>query len=614
MYTSRLPVSTVRRPTSHADGSTSYVGLHRPSNIPVTVRKANLFTPQTKRPYQTGASTAGKSFTSGMTTDKKYKRALKPAPDTEAQRRMFDSLVEYIKINAPGFPIPEPKKFFSSISTTESARIFEFLISREIPDFKINRLEIDVPAALTRLEYPFIRSVTKSALVSVTTRQAVAGLLVIFDWLVRLIKDYEDPDMIDNDDAEDEGLVDEQNEIAKHVLMHPDDPIRAQFERVFPKITIEEVQGKLEEPNEEYERLAADLEEIRELEQEVLTLREDSAKCSDYNAQMRKYLECKRQEKSEAEQQEMKIEVQIEEIIRRETESFLEIRNHELNIDDVKKDQSLLSRYEMQLANLRKQNDEKIIENESLQKTNQIKQDGLKKRFQDKSSELSRLNEIYESCGFETKILNERRLELNEWIRKLECFPSADLSQNHKILKDFSLFDQKLRGTKPALEAEIMDILADERQLVMESEASLSELQNDTPRLRGALDRLVRDYENEKQQCMETLARVNADGGDSRRYMQQYQDNEQTKVELCAEIDRLKDQLGKVTEDSEAIDELGKEYSQRLEERLNLEVSNLVKETKSQMYAWETRRSIADHNLTVARTAYRLLKKRLNLA
>lgn len=41
--------------------------------------------------------------------------------------------------------------------------------------------------ALALLEYPYIRSVTKSGLVSMTTRQAIGNLLFIFNWLIGFI-------------------------------------------------------------------------------------------------------------------------------------------------------------------------------------------------------------------------------------------------------------------------------------------------------------------------------------------------------------------------------------------------------------------------------------------
>lgn len=123
-----------------------------------------------------------------MTTDKKYQRISKPAPGHDEQMQMYSSLAEHLNEIAPSFPMPEPKKFFSSVSTTETTSIFELLIGDIIPGWEINKLDVDVPEILNTLGYPYIRSVTRSSLVSITTRQAVVNLLIIFNWLVRRSK------------------------------------------------------------------------------------------------------------------------------------------------------------------------------------------------------------------------------------------------------------------------------------------------------------------------------------------------------------------------------------------------------------------------------------------
>ena len=283
-FTSRLPKSTsARRPSNPNDGSTS----HLYSNIPVSVRKANLFTPQPKRSLQNGtfSSTARKS---SMTTDKKYQRPLKPIPDRDEQHRMFESLVDFLRMNAPTFPLPDERKFFMSVGTTETARIFEFLISRLYPDFKINKLEIDVPEALALLEYPYIRTVTKSALVSITTRQAIANLLVIFDWLVEEMK------LANCSDAFTETESDSVK-VCKSVLTNPECP-GDEIRREDKATSLEAASSELERLNEEYMLLAASVQELDEVQLERQALVEDSDKCKEYKDQMKKYLAIKTEE------------------------------------------------------------------------------------------------------------------------------------------------------------------------------------------------------------------------------------------------------------------------------------------------------------------------------
>lgn len=188
MFTSKLPrfATSAQRPSSSNNASTSFAS----SAIPVSVRKANLFTPQPQRAMRGTFSTGKPSY---MTSEKKYQRLSKPVPDRDEQMKMFTTLVDFLRSEAPGFPIPDPRKFMSSVSTTEASSIFELLLGRLLLNFKINKLEEDVPKALGALDYPFIRSVTKSALVSITTRQAVGNLLVIFNWLINLIEIQSNP-------------------------------------------------------------------------------------------------------------------------------------------------------------------------------------------------------------------------------------------------------------------------------------------------------------------------------------------------------------------------------------------------------------------------------------
>lgn len=283
MFTSKLPrfANSAKRPSGPNDGSTSFLA----SNIPVSVRKANLFTPQPKRSL-TLSGTATKPY---MTTEKKYPRVSKPMPDRDEQMRMFTTLADYLKANAPGFPIPDPKKFLLSVSTTETARIFEILISRLYPNFKINKLEVDVPEILALLEYPYIRTVTKSALVSVTTRQAVGNLLVIFNWLVTQINSMTEAsaEWANDDEELMDMLKGEQDDTM-------DDDLQAELMKK------EEEMYKIHVEITELRRRADELDEYKEA---IRAYDEDIQKCKDYCAQMEKYLEVKKVGASQLEQE-----------------------------------------------------------------------------------------------------------------------------------------------------------------------------------------------------------------------------------------------------------------------------------------------------------------------
>lgn len=364
MFTSRLPISTsVRRPTNpHNDGSTSFYGLNRASNIPVTVKKANLFTPQTKRPFLSGASTAGKSFTSGLNTDKKFpQRSLKPAPDREEQMKMFENLVTFMKTNAPNLAPPDPKKFFSSVSTTESSRIFEFLISRIIFDFKITRLEVDVPEALNSLEYPYIRSVTKSALVSVTTRQAVVGLLVIFNWLINSINQYN----VESPETEDE--MDEIAEIYINTLSMPPERLLEAEKKILDKMyqnkDVQTICREYDYVVEECEKIQQNTDEVEEIEHDTQILDEDIEKCRNYEMEMHKYIKVKRDEEDALMKQSALIKMQDDALRSQVAQLRFEIETNNIDVDEVMKQRtemenlrtklySLLAQHLKELSNL----------------------------------------------------------------------------------------------------------------------------------------------------------------------------------------------------------------------------------------------------------------------
>lgn len=309
MFTSRLPTSTsVRRPKSMAENTNTFASsVKRPSNIPVSVKKANLFTPQTaKRPFNFGNSTGGKSnFTPfGATTDRKSyisRPTAKPMPDRDQQIKMFDMLNEFLGSAGYTHPLPDIKKFFSSVSTTESTRLFEFLIAQIIPDFKISRLEIDVPEALKHLNYPQIRAVTKSALVSVTTRQAVVGLLSIFHWLVLYFNTINS----DTDLQPIEETVEVMLPFENHLVISYTPPDRFQdkhaelLQKYFPESEINQLEDEHDKLEIENQQVDMEMNEIESLLDVERVLCEDIDNCQKYNDDMMQYVENKKSELSD---------------------------------------------------------------------------------------------------------------------------------------------------------------------------------------------------------------------------------------------------------------------------------------------------------------------------
>lgn len=211
MSYSRLPVPTsarsslgsgIQRSRLVGEGngtSFKYSGLG--TNYPGTVKKANLFTPQNKKiSFPTGASTQSSNRNS-LAPDRKYSKDTRPIADRDYQQACFEKLADFLIAHQYPYPPPDPKRFFQTVSKTDSVHIFEFLLNfffmSEQP-FKITHIEIDVPRALKQINYPF--TVTKSNLVSVASRQSIATLLSIFDWLVNSIEYFSNLDDVDSSD------------------------------------------------------------------------------------------------------------------------------------------------------------------------------------------------------------------------------------------------------------------------------------------------------------------------------------------------------------------------------------------------------------------------------
>lgn len=423
MFTSRLPVSTSVRRTnqkSHVAGSTSFGGLNRPSNIPVTVKKINLFTPQTKRPLSMGMSTAGKSYMSaGMATDKKYQRLSKPVPDRDMQIKMFDILVEFLTSRSYPYPIPDPKKFFSSISTTESSRIFEFIIRKILTDFKINKLETDVPEALAQLEYPYIRSVTKSALVSVTTRQAVVGLLVIFNWLIGMVDqlEFQGGDVLWPDDGE----LNEDVLISQNVQ----DPNRRDYDRIFeelyPKTDLNVNEHEIEHMYQERDRLEQKKAIEDSIKEEARIVDIDRQTSIDYLSQMEQYQQVKNAELVERNKNIARLEEEITAGIRKSDELKDLIRSHTSALEEASRYDEKIHQYEADPSELRKQieeiRSETILKLEGACQRIQVEFENEGRNFKDQLVKIDgRIAEEEGKCSSERERLEQEARNLSKII------------------------------------------------------------------------------------------------------------------------------------------------------------------------------------------------------
>lgn len=578
MFTSKLPISTsVRRPTNSID--------NRPSNIPVTVRKANLFTPQTKRSFQAGTSTAGKSFTSGSATERKFQRSLKPAPDRDAQQRMFDNLTDFIRNNAPGFPCPDAKKFFSSVSTTESSRIFELLISRLIQDFKVKRLEIDVPEALATLDYPFIRSVTKSSLVSVTTRQAAAGLLHIFDWLAQIILSRDDSQISEDDD-----LMTDNQWALKNSILNPD-TVYEENKKVLMRMYSQDDVDRLDQDHElvqqEQDRLQQQMEEIESLNQVCFTIDEDIKKCREYRAQMQIYLDSKVQESEELERELRDLKVQLEEDTRQIDQWKHEINTHKLDIDQVNRECDRLSKLGQTLQTFRDQRLQADAELKLVEDKCQRLQDRYQESIPEYHKQLRELADLASSIQIDLQI--PQNLDTEE-----------DLRSAITCLKAFSL------ELHPILSGKLSEI-NDELQQVEVIDARYSA--EVFPRLQEEIDRVARKREVAERHQVEVQQSDKSRMDDlERRASQQLQDILKENGILREKSDQANRALEGDRQNFSNILKSSRTHFQAHLESHKQRVYILMKDAEQEAEDWKEAQSGWDKRKLIVNKAYKLLK------
>lgn len=617
MFTSRLPISTsARRPTNPRDGSTSFVAQNRPSNVPVTVQKANLFTPKTsKRPFMAGTSTVGKSHMSVMTSDKKnYQRPLKPVPDRDMQIKMFETLVDYLKTNAPHLPLPEAKKFFSSISTTESSRIFEFLISRLLPEFKLNKLETDVPEALALLKYPYIRSVTKSALVSVTTRQASVGLLVIFHWLIGFIKQMEPLtwEEVNNNGA----LLDEKRQIYRIILANPPErqpeECRKLFDKLYPAPDYHGVMKALEDTKEEIAVLERNLAEIQDLEEEVAFLDRDLELVADYQLKMEEYVHGLKDKKDDLGQQALNLEAENKERLKRNEHLRNQIEKHEFTEEDVVKNQETLARLESELDDINRKLHASNNENQKAEEDFQM----ILTRFVEMRikniNQLNKLRETYRSQDFGSKLWAERRLELEALLSRFERTPHDDLEQNFRLQREQEMLLQKSSATDGLLESEVRDGLTERRLELENFEASNEKRSNNILRLEETLRRREREVEDEVCRDEEALNNLRAENQELDAKIEVMEAKRKAEEAALAKgRDMQRRELEQDRKEFNTEIDLSRKRMESALARIGNQANTLVEEAESEARQAQEARKIVRENYEISKKFCKFLDKHL---
>lgn len=603
MYTSRLPVS-IRRPSSQVS-STS-----RPSNIPQTVRKPNLFTPQTKhRSFSIGNSTAGKSTISGLNTERKFQRPTKPLPDKDEQMKIFQNLVDFMKKNAPDIPPPEAKKFFSSVSTTESLRIFQILISCLLPDFKVIHLEKDVPEALTLLRYPYIRTVTRSSLVCVTTRQAAVGLLVIFDWLIRYIDC--DQELSDDDDPP----ITEQ--IIRIITKeNPTPEARSQFfEKLLQRPDLETERLELESIYSELEELQCQKDDLDELNRVKKTYDEDILKSCDYIKELEKYCQQNKEKLNEELQKESKLKLRLETLKERNHKISLESRNHEYSLEKISNTQNELK--------ISKSENEKL--KDKIDKSNMRKKDVEQSKIrisvdhkQRKTSILTSFRRLIEICEtdfeFDTPNMDKMKKILTEWASKLvQMIENDDPEQNLKFQNDINSVSQELSSQYHMVESELKEGIADLKQKINQLQNAINEGPEVLEKLNKSMRRLVEEGKNEeladKDYLMNLTKKVEREQIELEDAINRQESIETTlNMEKGVALQQLEVAKVKASESKELYTELLNTTCLRVKQ----EQANLLKFAEDDFARWQEFHRVISQNSKVIKTKFVKIKKKLS--
>lgn len=542
---------------------------------------------------------------------------------------MFDTLVDFLKSHAPPqIPVPEAKKFFSSVSTTESARLFEFLISRILPDFKITRLETDVPEALTLLEYPYIRSVTKSSLISVTTRQAVAGLLVIFCWLIKEIES----ETIESLGGDSDDSIDVQREIYRAIIEQPEtapDAVKHLIAKVDPPEDKQSLAMEVEASRAEAEVLRRELQEINDLEAEHQALVEDLLKSREYVEKMKLYAETKRQEKEEGRERLMKLEYQIQETKARLSNLSVEIRNHGLSIDEVMRDLNVESDLKSRESKMRQQiNDFSVTlekDKDTIRLFNDQANEGKEKLLtklrtylvlheESRKNLLSMLEQLEMnnfSCRLDLSQLQERIEEIRKFVAKLEQSDIRYLDQSNRLIHELELFIQKMRATNSNLESELTNGLTDIELRISEAETKNDKVSQEViPRLREAIKREEKTIDQFQAQNADSLARVNSQIEDeSIKYLQAKENLDRLTSRLKDEIEIAQNRLNNIKKDGS--NALSQEKIKSLMTLISQKQKRLILDAQRDEAQWQDILGILSDNHRVCKASIKKIMKKL---
>lgn len=563
-----------------------------------------------------GASTAGKSYTSGMTTDRKQPRSLKPNPDRDEQMKMFDTLVNFLKTNAPHISPPEAKRFFASVSTSESSRIFEFLISRLLPGFKFTKLETSVPDALTQLEYPYIRSVTRSALVSVTTRSAAVGLLVIFDWLVEFINEAENPedDEMKELDDPDELLSD----LHKKVILFREgakEASKESFNKLYPTCDLRSIEDELNQVREESLRLKQSLEDNDELELELGLMFEDLEKWKDYYEKIKTYMESKHDIEKEELQYISKITIQNEELSRRGEKLDFDMKNHELSTGELERLEAAKDRLESELS--LKSTQLKDSESKAHQLENDHKKvlNELENTRSKKISDLKELLEVYATNPFdiESKQWAERKAEIQEWICRLNQAQIDDIAYNYKLKRELSLFRQKLRGTESGLETELAASLLSLESECDKLKSAIEDYPKSIQKLRENLQAKTNELgkvESERQLNVSRLSELRAREDQMRQELERT--HNQNVTNISRDITIKQRTVEEFLRGNAEITQLNQKYRTTLQKQIYYELSGILANLKKNAASWKSAQAISEKNNEIVRKALKRQRRLQN--
>lgn len=530
-------------------------------------------------------------------------------PDRDQQIKMFNRLVDYIKTNSPHLPLPEQKKFFSSVSTTESTRIFEFLIGRRLPDFQISRLEVDVPEALTILDYPYIRTVTKSALVSVTTRQAVVGLLVIFDWLIKSISFQPKQENF----VKDGESVDIDLEFLGNMRLYSDQIQEANLElgdKLYPLHDLGALELKLKQVADEDEQIAADIEVIENDIDAVEILKEDVEKCEKYLDHMSKYIQFRQEEKEKVLKQDTEApeESSLEE---RLASIEAKIQAHPLDILELDRLQATEDALATKVTEASIKLEFRVKESYRFEEECRAAREKLRAIVEKQCFLLKDMIRLFDNQEINSKTLTNNRQKLVNWLAKMQQPLPDDTSQILKLTREIELFWQGLEATKPSLESELQDELT-ELKLGTEDLKGMNQRQLDELSRSGqANDRVTRETDLIKGRHEEEVEKLESLIDDDDRKMSNLQAD--CGSEVTALDKQYQEELRVLEGDKKndkVITELNDQRLGKVVERHNSELLAMVRTEEQSLEYWKAVQDKCDRDRRAITQTQKKLKKR----